>query len=127
MPIRRPLIALAALAFFASAPALAEGSPAQCIHIERVTAFAPRGEAYIELRADCRPEHFAGEDPIVAYLEVLVSDLPPVGEDVRVYGSAPRARETYEFRDLELESGNTILVRLTRFGEILAIRSVKVP
>lgn len=117
----------AVLALWGAVPAAAENDPAACVRIDQITAFAPRGEVYVEVQADCRPEHFLADDPIIAYLEVLVSDLPAVGEDVRIHGKAPKGRDTYSFRDLEIASGDIILVRLLRFGEILGIRSVKVP
>ena len=50
----------------------------------RVIAFAPRGELYVEVKADCGAADFEREDSIVAYLEVLVGDRPVVGDDVRV-------------------------------------------
>jgi hypothetical protein len=98
-----------------------------CIGVRQVTTFAPRGDVYVEVQASCTPEHFDAEDPIVAYLEVLVRDASPVGEDVRVYADRPNQRSTLEFHDLHFETGDSILVRLSRFGQILAIQSVQVP
>ena len=115
-----------ALVILVAVPALASDD-GPCLCIDQVTAFAPRGEVYVEVHTECQPEYFAAADPILAYLEVRVSDLPPIGEDVRVYGDDPKGRETFEFRDLELEPDDTIPVRLSRFGEILGIRSVRVP
>lgn len=110
-----------------SAAADASDQPRNCIHIDRVTTFAPRGEVYIELSSSCTEVDFALEDPILAHVEVLVGDHSPASEDVRVYGSAPRQRETLVFRDLDFIQNDLVLVRLIRFGEILGLQSVKVP
>jgi hypothetical protein len=101
--------------------------PSPCLRIDRITAFAPRGEVYVELHASCGPQHFVHEDSLVAYVEVLPSDLPPVGEDVRVFEEHPRGRTTLLFRNLSLASGDVVLVRLLRLGEILGLQSVRVP
>ncbi len=98
-----------------------------CLHIERVTAFAPRRAVYVEVHARCSARNFEQHDPIVAYLEVLVGEQSTVGEDVRVHASAPRERQTFEFRELPLEHGQPLLVRLMRFGEILRLQSITVP
>ena len=120
-----PLIAL--LVAGLSAGAEASEPVRTCLSVARVIPFAPRGEVYVEVQASCTPEHFALEDPIVAYLEVLGTDSAPVGEDVRVYAERPNERSTFEFRELSFSSGDSILVRLSRFGEILGIQSVQVP
>ncbi len=104
-----------------------EAEPGECIRIERVTAFAPRGEVYVELQASCGEGDFLDGAPVVAYLELLIGDLPPDGEDVRVYPDDPRARRTRVFQDVSFASGDSILVRLVRFGKILALQSVKAP
>ncbi len=125
---RRFSILLLVLAILATTPLLAPAEPrASCIQIERVTAFAPRGEIYVQVQPTCSEDHFANDDQLIAYLEVLVSDLPPVGQDVRVRRSQPTRRLTYEFRDLDFEAGDPILVRLVRFGEILSLQSIKAP
>ncbi len=98
-----------------------------CLAIDRVTPFAPRGQVYVEVRAQCRPDHFEGEDPIIAYLELLVGENRALGEDVRVYSDVPEARLTFAFRDLDLVSGDVVLVRLVRFGTILGLQTAKVP
>ena len=100
---------------------------APCLQLERITAFAPRGEVYVELRASCGPEDFAEEDSFLAYVEVLPNDLPPVGEDVRVFQDAPQGRSTLLFRGLSIASGDVVLVRLLHFGRILDLQSVLVP
>lgn len=137
---RRARLALAALpallALLGMLPATAAtaarsdsaGSEAEtCLHIDRITPFAPRGEVYVQVRASCGPRHFLSEPSRLAYVEVLVSDLPPVGEDVRVFEDAPRARQTLVFRNLSMEAGDVVLVRLLRFGSILGLQSAVVP
>lgn len=131
-PLRRAGLGglLLAAGLLAAAAAGARGAPAAagpCLHLEQVTAFAPRGEVYVELRAACEPRHFREEASRLAYVEVMASDLPPVGEDVRVFEDDPRGRTTLVFRDLSIASGDVVLVRLLRFGEILGLRSIRVP
>ena len=121
-----PLL-LTALLLAIPSQAGAEDESGSCLHIARVTAFAPRGTVYVEVEARCDAKDFEQHDPIVVYLEVLVGEQSTVGEDVRVHESAPRERQTFEFRDLLLENGQPLLVRLTRFGEILDLETVTVP
>ena len=118
---------LIALLLASPAAAGAEDASGSCLHIERVTAFAPRGAVYVEIQARCAAPDFEAHDPIVAYLEVLVDEQSTVGDDVRVHADAPRERQTFEFRDLPLEPGQPLLVRLVRFGEILGLQTVSVP
>jgi hypothetical protein len=130
-PWRPLLVGVLAAAWLLPATALgARGAPTTpdpCLHIDRITAFAPRGEVYVELRAACEPRHFRDETSRLAYVEVMASDLPPVGEDVRVFENEPQGRTTLVFRDLSIASGDVVLVRLLRFGEILGLQSVRVP
>jgi len=125
------LLALAGMLPTTAAGAARSGSAGPeaeaCLHIDRVTPFAPRGEVYVQLRASCEPRHFLREPSRLAYVEVLVSDLPPVGDDVRVFEDAPRARQTLVFRNLSMEAGDVVLVRLLRFGSILGLQSTVVP
>ena len=104
-----------------------EDAARKCIRIDRVTTFAPRGEVYAEISSTCSEANFELEDPILARVEVLVGDHTTLGEDIRVYSSDPRRRETLVFRGLEFGQGDLVLVRLIRFGEILGLQSVKVP
>jgi hypothetical protein len=97
------------------------------VKIARVTAFAPRGEVYVEVTATCAPEDFVSGDAIVAQLEVLLSDLPPTWEDVRVPSDQAQSRFTFLFEDLDLASGDPVLVRLVRFGAVLDLKSIKAP
>ena len=117
------------IALLVASPSAAgvEDESGSCLHIERVTAFAPRRAVYVEVQARCSARNFEQHDPIVAYLEVLVGEQSTVGEDVRVHASAPRERQTFEFRDLPLEHGQPLLVRLVRFGEILRLQTIIVP
>ena len=117
------------IALLVASPSAAgdEDESGSCLHIDRVTAFAPRRAVYVEVQARCSARNFAQNDPIVAYLEVMVGEQSTVGEDVRVHASAPRQRQTFEFRDLPLEHGQPLLVRLVRFGEILRLQIISVP
>ncbi len=121
------LLLLASL--LAPGPGGADGGPrpASCFDLERVTAFAPRGEVYVEVKPSCADADFARQNPILAYLEVLVGDLPPVGEDLRLYADQSQQRQTHVFRGLSLVSGDVVLVRIEDAGEIVALQSVKVP
>jgi hypothetical protein len=106
----------------------AASDPAQpCLTLGDVTAFTPRGEVYVEVVSGCTALDFAREDPIVTHVEVLVSDLPPVTRDVIIYGDRAPEGQTHVFSSLEFASGDPILVRLVRFGEIQALRSLKAP
>ena len=117
------------IALLVASPATvgAEDESGSCLHIERVTAFAPRGAVYVEIQARCTARDSEQHDPIVTYLEVQVGEQSTLGEDVRVHASAPQERQTFEFRELPLEHGQPLLVRLTRFGKILRLQSVTVP
>lgn len=133
-PMRRhaiPALLCGALLTLLAGAASARSDPRQasapCLHIDRITAFAPRREVYVELSASCGPEDFAQDDALLAYVEVLPSDLPPVGEDVRVFADDPQTRTTLLFQNLSIASGDVVLVRLLRFGEILGLQSVRVP
>ena len=117
------VLAVAVLAGQASAGAARDS----CLRIDRVESFAPRGEVYVRVAADCEPSDFAGEPSIIAYLEVYTPGARARGEDVRIYPDAPDRGETFAFQGLEIESGDPLLVRLTRFGEILDLETVKVP
>ena len=125
----RTALAAALTTLFLAAPAAGEdeGARASCLRIERITAFAPRDEVYVELAADCEARDFEREDTVQAYLEVLVSDLPAVGRDVRVHRDESPRRITFEFRELGFEVGDAILVRMVRSGEIIDLLSIKVP
>ncbi len=102
----------------------AEDSVAYCLRLERATAFSPRGEIYVDVQASCTPEDFGPADPIVAYVEVLLGNLPAVSEEVRIYADAPNRRDTLLFEGLSFQAGDSILVRLVRFGEILGLLSI---
>lgn len=114
----------------------AEPAPAQpredataraCVAIDSISVFRPRGEVYVVISSTCSEADFAREDPVLAYLEVLLSDLPPESQDIRVYGDSPQRRQTIVFRELALKKNQQVLVRLVRFGEILGLRTLKVP
>lgn len=98
-----------------------------CIRIERIAAFAPRGEVYVEIAIDCGERDFGKNDSIVAHLEVHTGKAPAIDEDVRVYADEPRGRRTIPFQNLEIEPGDPLLVRLIRFGQILGLETIKVP
>ena len=99
----------------------ATAAESSCMSLANATAFAPRGEVYVEVRANCGEDDFGVEDPIVAYVELLVSDLPPIARDVLVYPERPNAREMLLFANLSLESGSSVLVRLVHRGEIRSL------
>ncbi len=115
--------------FLVPAPAMARSrrDPGECVRIERVTAFPPRGEIYVEISADCDAVDFGDEDPVLVYLEVFVGTLHPVGDDVRVYSDDRDPRTTFVFRDLEFERGDPLLARIVRFGKILSLQSIRIP
>lgn len=98
-----------------------------CIRIEQITAFAPRGEVYVQLGTDCGKSDFGGERSIVAHLEVHTGNAATFAEDFRVYSDEPQGRRTVAFEGLELQSGDPLLVRLIRFGKILALQTILVP
>jgi hypothetical protein len=120
------LALLVGLGLHGSAAGSAAGA-AGCVQIDDVTAFAPRGEVYVRVAARCEDGDFEGEQSILAYLEVLVSDLPPIGQDIRVHRDEPRRRSTYVFSNLAIAHGDPLLVRLVRFDEIVSHVSVTVP
>lgn len=117
------LCLLAPLAL-ASPVSASEQNPAECLALTRATAFAPRNEIYIELREECGEADFAISDPISATVEVLISDLPPVAEDVQLYSDEDRPPATLIFDTLEFSPGNVILVRLIASGEVLGLLTV---
>ena len=117
--------ALGVIALLPPPPAGAAASPS-CLRLAGVTVFAPRGEVYVELEAQCKPEDFEDRPSLIAHVEVLVSDLPAVSEDVRVLREAPSGRQTLIFDGLGLAPNQSVLVRLVRFGRILGLHSLKV-
>ncbi len=120
-------IALLVPAFVRPATARAERHPGDCLSVERVTLFAPRDEAYIEVEASCSSTDFVDEDVLVARLEVVVGDLSPSAEEITVSVEEPRDRETVVFQVVGMESGDPVLVRILRFGRILDVHTYKVP
>jgi hypothetical protein len=120
--------AIACVLLVAACPLTASGVDPKrpCLGLGDVTAFTPRGEVYVEVVSTCGARDFADEDPIVSHLEVLVSDLPPVTDDIIVYSDA-REGGTHVFSGLEFGSGDPILVRLIRFGDIQGLRILKAP
>jgi len=98
-----------------------------CVRIANVTAFSPRDEVYVEVVASCQPHDFEAGDPVIAYVEVLLSDLPPATEAVRVYASDPEARSTVVYEDLPINRGDQVLVRIVNSGEIVSIRTILAP
>lgn len=110
-----------------SALASAPGSDVGCIQIEQITAFAPRGEVYVQLGTDCGKSDFGTEKSIVAHLEVHTGNAATFIEDFRVYSDEPKGSRTVAFEGLELQSGDPLLVRLIRFGRILALQTILVP
>jgi len=112
------------LAALATAPARAGKDPIRCLRIDAATAYAPRGEIYIELVSSCDEDDFERGDPISGTLEVLLSNLPPTRRDIQVYkGDAP-GPQTIVFDNLDFSKDDAILVRLTSFGDILGLRTV---
>lgn len=120
-------IACVLLAAVCPVTVAAADSTRPCLALGDVTAFTPRGEVYVEVVSTCTARDFATEDPIVSHLEVLVSDLPPVTQDVIVDAHRTRNGETFVFSSLDFASGDPILVRLVRFGEIQGLRILKAP
>ncbi len=77
--------------------------------------------------ATCDAVDFQTEDPVLVYLEVLVGNRHPVGEDVRIYSDDDDPGATFVFRDLDFERGDPLLARIVRFGKILSLQSIRVP
>ncbi len=127
--VARPIWLSLLIVILFSAPALTRGrrDSGECVRIERVTAFAPRGEVYVEVGANCDEADFQDEDPVLVYLEVLVGSRHPVGEDVRFYSDDDVPGGTFVFRDLDFERGDPLLARIVRFGKILSLQSIRVP
>ena len=126
--VARAFLLSLVFAFLSSVPVLAEGrDPGECVQIDRVTTFAPRGEIYVEVNSSCDGSDFRYEDPVLVYLEVLVGDLQPVGDDVRIYSDDTNPRATFVFRNLNFERGDPLLARIVRFGKILSLQSIRIP
>ena len=121
----RLFLLLALCLAFAAPTATADG--VRCIKLGSVTAFAPRGEIYVQVNSTCSDVDFERDDPIITHVEVLVGDLPPTTQEVVVYGESPTAGGTLLFAGLSLEPGDPVLVRLMRFGEILHLHTLRVP
>ena len=124
----RFLLFLALSVLLNPAPALARTrrDPGECVHIERVAAFATQDEVYVEILANCDESDFRWEDPVLVNLEVLVGDLHPAGDEVRIYSDDSDPHLTFVFRDLEFARGDPLLVRIVRFGKILSLQSIRV-
>jgi hypothetical protein len=119
-------VAIAALVL-APAVATADAAPGPCLKLDQITVFAPRNEVYVRLATSCEDVHFEEEDPVQAYVEVMVSDLPPVGRDVRLYREESARGLVLDFRGLGIHSGEALLVRLVQNGEIVDLRTVVAP
>lgn len=63
----------------------------------------------------------------MAHLEVHTGSAATFIEDFRVYSDEPQGQRTVAFEGLELQSGDPLLVRLVRFGKILALQTILVP
>ena len=108
-------------------PAAAQDGGTHCVKLGPTTVFAPRGEVYVSVEADCKAKDFDFEWGILAYLEVVVDDQTVLGRDVRVEREVPTSRQTFSFDNLELVKDQTLLIRLTSSGEIIALQTVRVP
>ena len=92
-----PVLALALWLAAGAAPAAAQGSGTHCLKLGATTVFAPRGEVYVSVEADCKE-----------------------GDFVRVERRAPKSRQTFAFENLDLVKDQVLLIRLTSSGEIVA-------
>ncbi len=108
-------------------PPAAQSADVRCLKLGPITVFAPRGEVYVSVVADCKEVDFDFDSGILAYLEVLVDERTVLGRDVRVTREAPSDRQTFAFDNLDLIRDQPLLIRLTRSGEIIALQTVRVP
>jgi len=122
-----PLLALVVCIAGWTAPAAAQSSDVRCLKLGATTVFAPRGEVYVSVEADCKARDFRFDSGILAYLEVVVDDQTVLGRDVRVERSVPSSRQTFAFENLDLVRDQPLLIRLTSSGEIIALQTVRVP
>jgi hypothetical protein len=122
-----PVLALTLWLAAWSAPAAAQGAGPHCLKLGPTTVFAPRGEVYVPVEADCKDRDFEFESGILAYLEVVVNEQTVLGRDVRVERDVPTRRQTFAFDGLDLVKDQTLLIRLTSSGEIVALQTVRVP
>ena len=122
-----PLVALSLCLAGGVGPAAAQDGELRCLTLGSITVFAPRGEVYVSVEADCKEGDFEFESGILAYLEVVVDDQTVLGRDVRVERGAPKSRQTFAFENLDLVKDQVLLIRLTSSGEIVALQTVRVP
>lgn len=122
-----PLLALLLCLAGGALPAATQGVDTSCLKLGPTTVFAPRGEVYVSVEADCKANDFAFESGILAYLEVVVDDYTVLGRDVRVEREIPSSRQTFAFENLDLVKDQPLLIRLTSSGEIIALQTVRVP
>lgn len=110
-----------------AAPGVGAAKEASCLRIGQVDAFPPRGEVYVDVEARCKSADFEGRDSIIAYVELHGSGTIAMGADLRIYADEPERSQTLTFEHVEIATGDPLLVRLTRFGRILDLRTIKVP
>ena len=89
--------------------------------------FAPRGEVYVSVEADCKERDFAFDTSILAYLEVVVDQHTVLGRDIRIEPEVPSSRQTFAFENLDLVKDQPLLIRITISGKIVALQTVRVP
>jgi len=103
------------------------GEGIRCLKLGPTTVFAPRGEVYASVEADCKERDFDFDTGILAYLEVVVDEQTVLGRDVRIEREVPSSRQTFSFENLDLVKDQPLLIRLTISGEIVALQTVRVP
>jgi hypothetical protein len=121
-----PLLALLLAVAAGAAPAAAQEGAIRCLKLGPVTVFAPRGEVYVSVEADCKDRDFGYDSGILAYLEVVVDDQTVLGRDVRVEREVPTSRQTFAFQNVELVQDQPLLIRLTSDGAIISLDTVRV-
>ena len=108
-------------------PAAAQGEETRCVKLGATTVFAPRGEVYVSVEADCKERDFPFDSSILAYLEVVVDQHTVLGRDIRIEPEVPSSRQTFAFENLDLVKDQPLLIRITISGKIVALQTVRVP
>ena len=122
-----PLLAFFVCLVGGASGAATQGEETRCVKLGATTVFAPRGEVYVSVEADCKERDFPFESSILAYLEVVVDHHTVLGRDIRIEPEVPSSRQTFAFENLDLVKDQPLLIRITISGKIVALQTVRVP